>query len=519
MQIMRNLALAIGVAAAAAHAQTTNSFSTKSLALNDCIQLALQHNFDVRIERVNPEIARYNVSLAYAGYDPGLDFRATHSYNSSLGTLINGTLSIPASATKSDSFNVGIGGAAPIDSGLTYSLNASVSQTVGDRFNPISTVVTNGGVVTTNTSFLAAPFQNANGSVSISLTQPLLKNLWIDNIRYNIQISKSQLRGTEWGLRGRIIDIITQVETAYYNLIAARENVKVQEKALQLAEQLLAENKKKVEVGALAQLDEKQAESQVASSRADLLTAQNTLGTRQRVLKNLLSDDYSEWSNVLIDPAEPLTAVPQMLNLQASWQNGLTMRPDLEQARLNADQLGITLKFQRNQLFPQLDLTGTFGRNGNSGVYSEVFGQIRDAEGPFYSVGAEFRIPLGNQAARNNYKITKAQRAQALLRLKQLEQTIMVGIEDAVGTAIGNYERVKATREASSYADEALKAEQKKLENGKSTNFEVLQLQKNLTAARSAEIQALADYNNALAALAASEGTTLQRLNLSLEVK
>lgn len=508
MQIMRHLALAIGVAAAAANAQTTNSFSTKSLSLNDCIQLALQHNFDVRIERVNPEIARYNVSLASAGYDPSLDFRATHSDNSSLGTLINGTLSIPASTTKSDSFNVGIGGAAPIDSGLTYSLNASVSQTIGDRF-----------LIDTNGNLITSSFQNANGSASISLTQPLLKNLWIDNIRYNIQISKSQLRGTEWGLRGRVIDIITQVETAYYNLIAARENVKVQEKALQLAEQLLAENKKKVEVGALAQLDEKQAESQVASSRADLLTAQNTLGTRQRVLKNLLSDDYSEWSNVLVDPAEPLTAVPQMLNLQASWQNGLTMRPDLEQARLNADQLGITLKFQRNQLFPQLDLTGTFGRNGNSGVYSEVFGQIRDAEGPFYSVGAEFRIPLGNQAARSNYKITKAQRAQALLRLKQLEQTIMVGIEDAVGTAIGNYERVKATREASSYADEALKAEQKKLENGKSTNFEVLQLQKNLTAARSAEIQALADYNNALAALAASEGTTLQRLNLSLEVK
>jgi outer membrane protein TolC len=177
------------------------------------------------------------------------------------------------------------------------------------------------------------------------------------------------------------------------------------------------------------------------------------------------------------------------------------------------------LKFQRNQLFPQLDLNGTFGRNGNSGVYSEVFGQIRDSSGPFYSVGAEFRIPLGNQAARSNYKITKAQRTQALLRLKQLEQTIMVGIEDAVGTANGNYERVKATREASSYADEALKAEQKKLENGKSTNFEVLQLQKNLTTARSAEIQALADYNNALAALAASEGTTLERLNLSLEVK
>ncbi len=103
--------------------------------------------------------------------------------------------------------------------------------------------------------------------------------------------------------------------------------------------------------------------------------------------------------------------------------------------------------------------------------------------------------------------------------MKQLEQTVLVQIENAIAIAVTSFERIKATREASRYAQDALEAEQKKLENGKSTNFEVLQLQKNLTAARSAEIRALADYNIALAELALNEGTTLERRHVTLEVK
>src|SRR5437879_4379065 len=104
MRILRNFLGGFCVAVIAARAQTTN-LVTKNLALEDCIQQALQHNLDVRIERINPEIARYNVSLAYAGYDPALSFSGTHSDNSSLGTLLNGTFSIPPSTTRSDSFN------------------------------------------------------------------------------------------------------------------------------------------------------------------------------------------------------------------------------------------------------------------------------------------------------------------------------------------------------------------------------------------------------------------------------
>jgi outer membrane protein TolC len=105
------------------------------------------------------------------------------------------------------------------------------------------------------------------------------------------------------------------------------------------------------------------------------------------------------------------------------------------------------------------------------------------------------------------------------LQFKQLEQTALISIENSIANARTSLERVDATQQATLYAEDALKAEQMKLEKGKSTSFIVLQLQRDLTAARSAEIRALADYNIALARLASSEGSTMERRGVELQVK
>jgi len=128
-------------------------------------------------------------------------------------------------------------------------------------------------------------------------------------------------------------------------------------------------------------------------------------------------------------------------------------------------------------------------------------------------------IPLGNTSARNSYRAAKAGKEQIALQLKQLQQNILIQIENAIATARTSFQRVDATREARIYAEAALDAEQKKLESGKSTSFEVLRLQRDLTTARSAEIRALADYNIALAQIAQNEGAALDRRHVTLEVK
>jgi outer membrane protein TolC len=348
----------------------------------------------------------------------------------------------------------------------------------------------------------------------------LLKNFWIDQTRLNIRVGKNRLNYSEQSLRLQVINSVTAVENAYYELIYAQANVKVQQEALVLAQTQLDQDQQRVQIGTLAQLDVQQDEAQVAQSRASLIAAQSTLNTDQNTLKNLLTDAYSRWHDMDIQPTATITNAPlQLFDLQDSWSKGMTKRPDLLQARLDVEKQGIQLKFDRNQLFPELDLIGTYGFNGTGREFSDALNQYHEGDRPFYSYGAQLSVPLSNARARNTAKSDKATLQQLLLTLKQFEQNVMVQIDNAIKNAQSAYESVGATRQARIYAEAALDAEQKKYAVGKSTTFTVLQLQNTLTADRGQEIRSLANYYEAIVNLAQAEGSTLERNYINIEVK
>jgi outer membrane protein TolC len=431
--------------------------------------------------------------------------RGDHSDSESGSRLLGGGFSVPGATSEEDSFSGGLGGLTPW--GMTYDLSARASETTGESF-----------FLDTNNVIVSRPFSDSQSSVQISAVQPLMKNFWVDATRVNIRTAKIGVQHSDLGLRFAIMNTVTDVELAYYNLSLARESVKVQEKAVELADRLVAENKRRVEVGAMAPLDEKQAESQAASSRADLLQAQRLLAAAENELKRRLTADFTSLANQELVPAETLKADLQVFDLQNSWGRGMDGRPDLLQARLDVEAQGIRLKYDRNQLWPQLDVVGTYGYNGSGDEFDNSLEEVRERERPFWSVGGVFSIPLGNRRARNNYRSGKATFEQLVLSVKRLEQTILVQIDDAIKLAKASFERIKATRESRGYAEAALEAEQKKLESGKSTSFEVLRLQRDLTAAREEEIRALTEYNRNLSQLSLAEATTLQRLGLDLQV-
>jgi len=483
------LTLALGVSS---HAQT--GFRVRPLSLKDCIQIALEHNLDVKIERFTPELARYDLDLAKARFEPVFGGSGIHHHG--FQNAREDSTSLVGVTTNRDEFRTGIIGALP--TGMSYELGGDISNT------------------RTRGPFDA---EDSVGSASITLRQPLLRNSWIDEARLNILVSRKLLDISELSLRQQIMNTVTSVELAYYDLKLAQQNVGVQEEALKLAQELLDANKHRVEQGVLAPLDEKQAESQVAARRAVLLVAQNLLAAQQNVMKGLLSDNMAEWRDVLIEPVDEMSAPRAALDRQSSWRKGLAQRPDFLQAKLDIERLGYVLRYTRNQLYPQLDLVGSYGFSGTQREYSGALGDIRRGESPSYSYGAVVSIPLGNGTARNKYNISKAEQQQALVKLQQLEQSIMLQIEDAVKLAQTNFDRVGATREARQFADGALEAEQTKLENGRSTSFIVIQLQRDLTTARSAEVQALADYNKALAQLAIREGTVFEKHKLNVKTR
>lgn len=487
--------------------RAADTATPRTVSLQECVEMALKKNLELRIERVNPQFALYNLGAARAGYEPVLSLSGEHSHNESGSRLISGGFSVPGAETDSDSFSGSLSGLTPW--GMTYDLRGNANDQYGNSF----------GFDTNLNQVVAFPFNSSQSSVAIDVAQPLLKNFWIDGTRLSIAVAKNRVKHSELGLKARIIDIVTRVELAYYDLEFAHESVKVQQTALELAQRLLAENKKRVEVGALAPLDEKQSEAEVAARQADLIAAQRNLELLENNLKQLLHDDFASWSAQGIEPADALNKDRQLFNLQDSWARGLSSRPEYLQATLDVEQQGFQLKYDKNQLYPQLDIVGTYGYNGSGREFSDSLHQVSERDLPFYAYGGRLIVPLGNGAARNRYRSSKAGRDQTLLVLKKLEQDIMIAIDNAIKLAQSNFERIEATRKARDYAEAALAAEQKKLENGKSTSFIVLSLQRDLTAARSDEIAAVVQYNRSLALVAQAEGTTLERRKIDLTVK
>lgn len=471
--------------------------SLRRMSLQDCIELTLRNNIDLKIDRINPEIARYSLEGAFGYDDPTFMFSGQHDHTESGSQLLSGGFSLPGSVTDAESFRSSLGGSLPW--GTTYTLSGNVSDSYGtSRGNP---------------------FESSSGSASVSVTQPLLKNFWIDQPRLSILVAKNRVKYSEQALRLQVIQTITTLEQAYYLLIYDRALIEVQSNAVVLAEQLVKENKKRLEVGSLAPLDLESAEAQAAQSRAALLQAQIQLGTQERVLKSLMTDRFRDWADIAIEPTGTLTAPPPTLSRQDSWRKGLNQRPEMVQAKLDLERMGIVLKYDRNQLYPELDVFASFGYNGSGKEFSDAFYEMQRRDRPFYTYGGRISMPLSRTSARYTYAADKASLQQLDLTLQRLEERIMIEIDDDIGSIMAAYDRVKATQTARQYAESALNAEQKKLASGKSTTYTVLQMQRDLTSARGSEIQALTTYNTSLSQLSLDESSTLDRLKINFEVR
>ena len=241
-------------------------------------------------------------------------------------------------------------------------------------------------------------------------------------------------------------------------------------------------------------------------------SAKRTYAEAQNRLKTLLFADHRATRDLEIAAIGELSSGPIGVDSAASGERALEQRPDLRQARMALARQGITVKYQRNQTLPSLDLVGGAGVAA-SGEESQgdVVDRMESADEPYWTAGVTLSVPLGNRAAKARHAQSLANEEKMKLELRQLEETALVEVDDAAAAVTTGLERVNATKESRKYAEQALAAEQRKLENGKSTSFVVLQLQRDLTNALNAAIQALMDYNQQCAALALAEGAMLER--------
>jgi outer membrane protein len=497
--------------------------------LADVLRTALENNLDLVIARKDPRIAELNVDLAKAMFDPELDANYTHARSKGEESLrvrqFGNSVELISSGSSSITDSAAVSWAQTLDFGARYTV----------------------GLDSTRRDSLPLFGQSFNPSISSGLTfnwaMPLLKGFGREFQTENLVIAKRGVEISDEDLRRQAQITLESVEDAYWDLVAAREALVVAKESLKLAQDLHDLNRKKVEVGTLAPIEITQAEAGVASREEGVIVAEMGLRNAEDNLRRLMAVPKGDptWDRAIL-PVDRPTFEPRSPDLDNSMAKAMESRSELKGARLDLQNKQLAERVARSAVRPQLDLTAAITPSGNNLLGQQVYDYpnpspppdtlkaTRDIPGGWsdsvteipkfhnydWSVALVFKQPIGNRQAKANYAIASVNREKSDLTLQNVEQTVRVDVRTAVRAVESGAKRVAAARANAVLQQKTVEAEQKKFENGMSTSFEVLRIQTDLSSARLAEIQAVTDYNKALAALERVQGTLLEARGLSL---
>lgn len=475
------------------------SSKTVALSLDEAIKRALERNINLELQRFNPAILNYDIRSAYgAYYDPVLGGAVSRNHSAQEGGGFNEITgaALPPSLNENETISSDLSGALP--TGMRYQL-----------FNDIAHNENRSPFVDTNLLTRTSITDTWSSRAGISVTQPLLRDFWTDSGRTAIKLRKQDKKISELDLETLAHSTVRDVVNAYYSLVGALESVKVAEADLKVRQQNSDETRRKVQVGTMAELDAKKAQSEIALSRISLTDALDAVGDAESELKGLVTDDFVNQLGVRIVPTDKLLVVPLVIDMPTVLKTAFERRPDLQAQRDLLERQKIQVKFTFNQLFPRLDLAASWGVAGLDERLPEALADLAYDRYENDSVGAIFSMPLTMTRERNQHKAAKLVKAQQLLRVKAQEEVVIKEVDDAIRGVNTALERVRLSRDAVVFAEADLDAQQRKFTAGTATSFDVMEATSNLTRARVSEIRAIVDYNISLNELARAEGTIL----------
>jgi len=558
------------------------------LSLEDAIALTLENNLDIAIARYNLNIADTDVLRAKAG-------STTIGVNSGVvqntpGGGVGGLGGQVGSGTGGT--NLGAGGAGAGNGGLVgstlglgsliTSFDPVVTGTLqvdhnhilpASTFTPASAANTTTGNFTYTQGFQwgtnlsigfnnsrtttgDAPFQplspQLNSSFNFKLTQHLLQGFGLASNTRFIRIAKNNRQLSDVAFHLQVITTVNQIQTMYWDLVYAFENVRVQKESLAFAEKTLSDTEKQVEIGSLAPIEVVKAKSTVAQDQQALTIAQTNLQLEQLLMKNALSRTLRNQTlaaaEVIPTSTMDLPADEPVQTTQDLVAQALQHRADLTEARIQLDTTNQSNKAVRNALLPTLDLYAYYGGAGLGGDqnpsnlcanqnppqfgcagppgtfpvatpvgYGGTLNQLVNSSASDKGVGIQLNIPIRNRAAQAAQIRSELEYSQALMRLQQIENQISIEVRNAQFGVEQNRASVNSARAAVDYAKQSLDAEQKKYQFGTSTTTAVLQNQSALATAESTLMSAMAAYEKSRVELERAVGTTLEHAGISID--
>ena len=541
------------------------------LTLQDAVELALENSMDIVVQRYNSWFGDTDILQAEAGGLPqgvtGAEIRFSNANVPSLNydPLVTATLSYDDRTTPiNNPFTSGVGTTTTATGLITHNAQYNTQYSQGFSTGTTASVTwDNTRASSSSTANLFNPY--VQSLLTVSFSQQLLNGFGRFINRRNIMIAKNNKKIGDLTVAQQAITTVTNAITAYWELVYARENVKVEQQAVTVSTKLYNDNRKQLEIGTLAPLDVTRAEAQLATDRQNLILAQTTQLQDEQTLKNAISKDplAANLINVEIIPLDKPTP-PEAIeapSFEDAIKEAFVKRPDLQEQELNVTNAGIDARSTSLALRPLATLTAQYtsqGLAGNSvisgatttkagaalvdaagqpatvldanGMPVEIFepqtstasagiqhqglgtaqSQVFHNKFPDYLVALNVQLPIRNRSAQATNQRAILQQRQIEAQLQQLKNAALLDVRNTYIALEQDRARVQAASKARELQQQTFDAEQKKYQLGASTVYNVILTQRDLITAQGAELRALADLVEAKANYERATGRTLE---------
>jgi len=489
------------------------------ISVSDVIRLMLQSNLDVTVNRFSPLASQYYIQTLFRPFEPTLDLSATvGKFSAPVASQLTAGAGATAFSQLYHRYAIGFG--QTLHTGtrvdVTFNMNRTSDNNLFNTFNP-----------------------SYRGTLNYAVSQQLLRNYGRDINDSAIRVARNNLNISEIDFETQMIDLVTDAQTLYWDLVFQREDIKVRRQSLDLAQKTLADNRRQVEIGTMAPIEVVQTEADVAQRQEQMVTTSYTADQTQDRIKRMITN-LGDPALVLakLSPVDaPRKPAPNdVMSVEDAIKYALESRPEIRRLALELQNSDIDLKYNKNQLLPSLAVSGSYTQNGVGGVQTkrtglgdsevvekihgglfDAFGQVFGYNYTGYSVGFTLSIPLSNKATQAEYARSLTTRQSVEARRNRLAQMIALEVRNAHSQVEMNRARIEAADKALQLSIMQLEAEQKKFQLGTSQIRFVLTEQRNVAQAQTSQIQALVDYAKALVEYDKKVGRTLQKNNIEID--
>ena len=492
----RALAVSLTFFASSVSAQEAKPVETVRLTLEEAVRRAIEHNPDLAIVRLATDVETARVGEAQGAFKPllsstfGRSSTATPPSNSLLGTQAIDTSELFSSTGARQRLRHG---------GGTWSVSWDASR-----------------IATSNPFSSFEP--SLQSGVLVAFSQPLFRDRKMDSARQQCIVTTRNQESSQLRLRESVVQTVASVKHAYWTLKAAMANVTVQQRSLELAQDLVRQNRARVDVGQVPPLDLVQAEAEVAQRRENLIRAETAARDAEDRLRRLIMDpaDTGFWRLRLAPVEEPMSASTPP-DADAAVARALDGRYDLARARQDLSNADTNVQFFGNQTLPDVRLEASYRGGGAGGTellrtgpfpgvvtgqlntgFGDVLGQQFRHDFATWSVGVTMSYPLGRSSEKAGLARAEIERKQAAHAIASLQLRIAETIRQAARQVQSTTERIDAARAGETLAAERFAVETRRFEAGLSTTFLVTQAQRDLLQAQVSLLQAMLDHQSAL---------------------